>query len=223
MKRLLIAMLTLTAAAAASAQSSENISSWSLRLGYDMCIPGEYSINGHNTNMFSNGSGFTFGFGYTCPIYAGIYFETGLSMGYQSYKADITVAATDDLPSIENPKIKKWNGLLPLYFGYAIDFGNTGYGVRLFTGPELSYSFSGHIDIPEQYLGDGLDSDLFGDDAIFPMQKFNAGWTLGVGFIKDHYYIQIAGTFGMTNVLRRIDNKVSFHENHTNIAIGYYF
>lgn len=223
MKRQLIALLTLAAAAAASAQNFDTNSSWSLRIGYDMSIPGEYSVNGHNTNLFSNGNGVTFGFGYTCPIYSGIFFETGLSMGYQTYRADLTVQADNDLPPIINPKIKKWNGLLPLYLGYALNFGNTGYGVRIFTGPEFSYSFSGHIDISEEYLSKDLDTDLFGDEAIFPMQKFNIGWTLGVGFMKSHYYIQIAGTFGMTNVLRRIDNKVTFHENHTNIAVGYYF
>lgn len=227
MKRTIIALaVCLVSAMAVVAQNNEKISRWSLQAGYDLTIPGKYRMpNGASEEMFRNGSGFTIGFGYYQPIYAGIYFEPSFLIDYSTMRAkDLRIAIGENGDKfIDDPAFRRWNIVVPAYFGYRFGIAG-GRGIRVFTGPEVQYCFSGRIGIDKDIAAENdIDRNIMSEKSLFPMQHINGGWGFGVGFDDRHFFLQFSGTVGFTDILNTGEGGPRMFENHARVILGYYF
>lgn len=208
----------------AQAEEPEYLSPWSVRIAYDLSIPGKLKMeHGGNDDLFHNGNGFKVGVAYYAPIYRDIYFEPAFNIGYRSYKYKDLMLGIDGNAVSFDPAIRKWGISIPLHIGYRFSIPGRNSSFRVFTGPELQYDFSARLAIDGQTAADNeIESDLFKDNGILPMQRMNCAWDIGAGFDRDNFYVLITGSFGLTNVINS-DTDNSLKENHVDVSLGYNF
>lgn len=221
MKKLFLSLICAAACIAAAAQNSEIATHWSIRAGYDLSVPGKYHSGSMSDDMFRNGNGFVVGFAYYQQIYKGIYFEPSFLINYSTYRTKNLVIMVDENNTISDPGIKKLNLTIPAYFGYRFALSDTN-GIRLFTGPVLQYTAGGWLGI-DDVEGVDIEKNLFSQNSLFPQQRLNGLWGVGIGYDNAHFYVQVSGLLGITNVLNQGVDGPSYREHHVAATLGYYF
>lgn len=208
-----------TVAAAGNGAENANGPMWGVRGALDLNIPGRWHGDAGSVKMYRNGFGATLGA--VCNIPLGrspFYLEPGVSFFYDTYSYDgLTVMGADD-SEIHDPGICKLGVRVPVVAGY--DFVIAGrLNMTVYTGPELSYAFSGKVklnDDQKQIVGDDFDNNIFGRNG---QSRIDCAWKVGVGFPIDNMMVGVDAAIGMTDLLR---TPMSFRENRVSVSFTYY-
>lgn len=230
MKKILISILTLIFCygITEAQQNSESVANkrviWGIKANLGAELPGHIKNKNINEKMYN--SGFSGSIGGLANIALGknFYFEPEVALFYDQYSYDKVEALTDHSPSVNiGPSIHKFGFRIPLNFGYFINISEK-WGLDVFTGPELSYAFSGtarydksDAGLVEDVIASGLGEVFSGP---FEQNRFNVDWKVGIGFPVDHFLISLEGDFGLTNMMKK---TWTMHENRVTLGIGYYF
>lgn len=221
MKRKIAALILSCISLIAFSQESDeqSFNGWGFRAALDVNIPGKWSIpSGEKVKMYKAGVGLTAGMVYNLPIAGNFYFEPGASLFYDTYKIDdfvLGIPNPSSAPETVNPEISKAGFRVPLNFGYRFNISN--FNFALYTGPELSYAFYGHMQKDDDWnLGDEFSTNLFDHG----YRRFDCGWKVGLSFPLQRWVVAVEGTFGLIDQHK---NDIKFHDNRLSVVVGYDF
>lgn len=220
MKQTLIFLTIFLTSIFAEAQIIENGESnpmWGVRATFDVNMPGKMHNNVVNDRMFRTGTGGAIGA--VCNIALGkqFYLEPAVNLFYDTYSyKDLIVSGIDYEES--DPSIYKVGLRVPVIVGYSIRI-NDQFSIAPFTGPELSYAFSGDIKFHDRDKLDANDYHLFGGSPGY-QRKVECGWKIGLAFFTGMWSFNIDGTIGMTNLMT---NGMKLHENRGAVSVTRYF
>ena len=180
--------------------NSDNKSYFGVRLGLDIV-----SLQG---DMYNNRAGFQLGAIYNMPIWKNLYFEPGISLFYNTAKANVF----EWIPGPNNPRtLENWGLRIPFIFGYHFDFTDN-LQIILYTGPQLDANISFHTK---------FNDNLGGTKADF--NRFDFGWNFGIGARYDSYYLGLGGTVGINHLVRESIYYDGARRNLFTISLGYNF
>lgn len=230
MKKILIPILTLIFCYGVSnaQQDNESVANkrviWGIKANLGAELPGHLKNKDINIKMYN--SGFSGSIGGLANIALGknFYFEPEVALFYDQYSYDKVEAMSEHSPSVNiGPSIHKFGFRIPLNFGYFINISEK-WGLDVFTGPELSYAFSGsaRYDKSDPKLVEAVNEAGLGEvfSGPFEQNRFNVDWKVGIGFPVEHFLISLEGDFGLTNMMKK---TWTMHENRVTLGIGYYF
>lgn len=119
-----------------------------------------------------------------------------------------------------DPKIYKTGIRVPVVAGYSFNITDI-FIMSVYTGPEISYVFSGGIVGQYKNLNN---EDL--EDTLNPYGKyglhrrFDCAWKFGLAFPTDYVTFMIDASFGITDICK---NDISMRENRLSIGLAHYF
>lgn len=192
---------------------------WGVKGALDINFPSKSHIKDVSFDMYKHGLGGNLGA--VCNIYLArdFYLEPGLSIFYDTYSYDQFVIG--ESPSINfDSRIHKLGLRLPIMIGYAFDVFEI-FSMNVYTGPEVSYAFSGWLD--DKYKGVLSDEDY---QSFQPFGKYgthrriDCAWKIGLGFPTEYVTINIDAALGLTDVSK---GEISFNENRLTIGLTHYF
>lgn len=219
MKRFLICIYCVLAALASKAQIIEIGESnliWGIRAAFDVNLPGKVHGNVIDDRMYRNGTGGTLGA--VCNIFLGnkFYLEPAISLFYDTYSyKGLTIMGNNYEES--DPLIYKLGLRIPVVVGYSIGISDR-LSIAPFTGPEMSYAFTGKIKVHDKDRLDLEDSSLFGK--FGNQRRFDFGWKIGIAFFSGMWSFNIDGTIGMINTMT---NGTTFRESRGSVSLTRYF
>ncbi|MCM1292277.1 MAG: outer membrane beta-barrel protein [Bacteroides sp.] len=234
MKKCAIALLLAASSVVGYAQdffdNPDNKAFFGVRASYELAVPGDFTSGDGvgKLDALDNGSGFNVGAVYNMPVWKNLFVETGLSIYYNTYSLNRTVA-NEIFPvanefSFKSASVRQWGFRLPIHAGYNFDF-TPDIRVGVFTGPELNVSFKGntHAGVDEF----NISGPAFGDNGY--LNRADIKWRIGASAtFMDHYYVAISGAVGMCDMAR--DLKVAgekinlkMRSNVFDITFGYNF
>lgn len=200
----------------AQAANPEGGIRWALRAGWDVNFAGKWHKSGMDLPGYHTGTGATLGTLCNIPLSAKFFLEPGISLTYDTY-SDEVILGKDELDegtkSID-PTVYKAGFRIPIVFGYRINLTDK-VGLKIFTGPELSYAFAGGVHLNDNDLKDELDLHIFGSGGY--MRRFSAAWKAGVAVPFGNWQVGLEGAFGLNNVLT---NGWTFRENRMNLSLA---
>lgn len=192
---------------------------WGIRANIDINVPGHYRYDDESVKMFRNGAGINVAAVYTMPLAGSFFFQPGAGLFYDTYRFDnIIIADSPETGRVtEDPAVRKIGVRVPMMFGYNFNLWEKA-AVAVYTGPELSYAFSGKVDLNKDLdWGDMMSENIFGG---FGQRRFDVAWKTGVGIPMNHWYVGLEAAFGMLDLMR---TDVRFHENRVSLSLGYNF
>lgn len=219
MKRLLICICSMLAVLTSKAQIielGESNPMWGVRAAFDVNLPGKVHSHVIDDRMFRNGTGGTLGA--VCNIFLGhkFYLEPAVSLFYDTYSyKGLTIMGNNYEES--DPSVYKFGLRIPVVVGYSIDISDR-LSIAPFTGPEMSYAFTGKIKVHDKDRLDLDDNSLFGK--FGNQRRFECGWKIGVAFFSGMWSFNIDGTIGMTNLMT---NDKTFRESRGSVSLTRYF
>lgn len=215
MKRFVAILLSCLALTNISAIEKGN---WGIKATFDLSVPSKWNVNNEHFEMFKPGAGFSVGGVYYQPISKGFFFEPGLSFYYDTYSfKDLKIAGANGQVATNDPSVRKAGLRLPLQFGYEFIFTEQ-WKLSVFTGPELSYTFSQNAHVKHsELLDEDFNPDLLG---IKEHKRFDCAWKIGVAIPVDFIWIGVDAAFGLTDLQ---PGNVSFRENRVSVSATYYF
>ena len=192
---------------------------WGIRGAVDINLPSKWHAKDVSYDMFKQGLGGNLGA--VCNIYLAhdFYLEPGLSVFYDTYSYDEFVVEADASINF-NSRIHKLGFRLPIVMGYAFDVLDI-FSMNVYTGPELSYVFSGGLD--DKYKGVLSDEDYqtfqpFGKYGLH--RRVDCAWKIGIGIPTEYATINIEAALGLTDICK---GDISFTENRLAIGLTHYF
>lgn len=198
MKKILLSLVCLLAAAAAGAQVDQRLG---VRVTWDLNSP---VTNIKNDNL-NNGSGFAIGAFYDIPFKGSFFFEPGLSFFYNTIGFEGIV---------HDGSYRNVGFRIPIVGGYRFDFTDD-IAMSVFTGPQLNIGLS----MKEHFAGDS--EQMYGNG----WHRLDMQWLFGLRFhYQDNFFAEITGGPGMTNILGGKEYKgVHMRRNIFSVGVGYYF
>ena len=217
-----IVLLTACSLNAMAQNSSDDKVIWGIKGAVDINVPGKWHVNDVSQKMFRHGLGGTLGA--VCNIYLGhdFYLEPGVSIFYDTYSYSDFIVITDRIEgNIDfDARIHKIGIRVPVVVGYTFDVLEM-FNLNLFTGPELSYAFSGGIDDKYKNLISAEDLSLFEPFGDFGLhRRVDCAWKIGMGIPTEYATITIEGVIGMTDIYK---GDWSMKENRVTIGLTHYF
>ncbi len=224
MKKLFLTIVMLAAAVTGiSAQifnNPDNKPYWGMRISLDVDMPGNWETNNNilkSMDMYSAGAGVSIGAVYNLPVIANFYFEPGASLYYDTFKDKGLLTSTVNQIMVY-PKYGRFGIRIPLMLGYHFDLFTNG-NIAIFTGPELSYAFVGHISYDNDDLEDaGFGLNMFKDEQLF--KRFDVAWRVGAAVNAGSWHIGISYAPGITSITK---NNITCHDNRLAITLGHNF
>lgn len=225
-KIILIAALTFTCLTGKAQEAMQyQLSSgknlvWGIKGKLSAVLPSRIREHGETRMKFN--SGFGASIGALANVYLGnyFYFEPDVSLFYEGYNYNNMVVAAPNSPSVNGgPNIYKLGVRLPLNFGYFINISDK-WGLNVFTGPELGYTFYGTTKTDSEEVKNNEDlMNLY--KGPYAQRRFEFGWDIGVGFPVNNFVISLEADLGITNMLK--SGSMGFRENRLSLGITYYF
>lgn len=193
---------------------------WGIKGVIDAELPhAEWTRDGDKQRMFN--SGFGASIGGLANIYLGrnFYFEPGLALTYVGYSYNNVMRVAPNSPSVNGgPNIYKLGLRLPAVFGYFINISEK-WGLDVFTGPVLDYTFYGTAKSQNDEVKQNYDlMHVFRGD--YAQRRFNLGWRVGVGFPVNNFLISLEADIGITDMLK---GPLTLRENRVGLGVTYYF
>lgn len=191
---------------------------WGIKAALDVNLPGKWSAGGDKVDMYRHGFGGTVGAVYNIYLGHDFYVEPGLSLFYDAYYyKDIYV---DGVSKPIDPTIYQAGFRVPVVAGYSFDITDR-YGMSVYTGPELSYVFSGgirgkYVTANNEDIGEDLNP--YGKPGMF--RRFDCAWKVGVAFPTEYVTLSIDAAIGITD---KCKNDISMRENRISIGLAHYF
>lgn len=209
-------MLAVLTSKAQIIELGESNPMWGVRAAFDVNLPGKVHSHVIDDRMFRNGTGGTLGA--VCNIFLGhkFYLEPAVSLFYDTYSyKGLTIMGNNYEES--DPSVYKFGLRIPVVVGYSIDISDR-LSIAPFTGPEMSYAFTGKIKVHDKDRLDLDDNSLFGK--FGNQRRFECGWKIGVAFFSGMWSFNIDGTIGMTNLMT---NDKTFRESRGSVSLTRYF
>ena len=212
----IISCITLSASAQNDVADTRPM--WGIKAAFDVNIPGKWHGDAGSVSMFRHGFGATFGAVYNIYLGKSFYIEPGASLFYDSYSYKNLVISGDAGNIIEeDPSLYKLGIRIPVVVGYSFSISDN-FAMLVYTGPELSYAFTGDIKIKDSELQHSSDISLFGEYGT--QRRVDCAWKVGVGFPVNQWLVSIEAAIGMTDLLK---SGMSFRENRCSVALTRYF
>ncbi len=191
---------------------------WGIKAALDVNLPGKWSAGGDKVDMYRHGFGGAVGAVYNIYLGHDFYIEPGLSLFYDAYSYKKLYVAENSQPI--DPTIYKSGFRLPVVAGYSFDFTDR-YGMSVYTGPELSYVFSGgirgkYVTPDNEDIGEALNP--YAKHGMF--RRFDCAWKIGVAFPTDYVTLNIDAAIGITDICK---HDISMRENRISIGLAHYF
>lgn len=216
----LMTLIPMTVLAESNASSFSN-PHWGIRATVDVSNPGDFKAGDLKISLFDPRLGFSFGGYYCAPFSNGFYFEPGVSLFYDTYGFSLSVGNEQLIDA--DGYIDKFGVRVPLHFGYHFDIWDKA-SLFVKTGPQLSVGFMSKEHLGEIDGMDGIDDygdDLYGEEDGF--NRFNLLWDIAAGFDFGNVNVSLGYDFGLLNLLKNTDGKVTFKESYFRVGIGYSF
>lgn len=223
---ILAALVALTAVGA-SAQSTVfdnpgNRARFGARVSLDVTCPGSISSdNGVKLDMFGGKAGISFGAVYQLPLVANLYVEPGAMFYYDVTSVDTSVYSDLMDPEFAGMKsdmsLREFGLRVPVVVGYHFDFEQ--FVFKVFTGPQFDMGFRGRQHVT---MKDG-NVTVSESEGMYDMyNRLNVLWRLGAGIEIDNIDIELAGAFGMRNMVD-VPGKVEWKRSLFQLTLGYNF
>lgn len=215
---MIIALITITFSGVVKAEEN----SWGIRAAFDINIPSKVGgrLNGEKLDLFRIGYGGTIGGVYCHYFNDAIFLEPGFSLFYDTYSyKDITIMDGTKYHDEQDPSLYKFGIRIPLVIGYSYYIFDS-FPMRVYTGPELSYSFAGQIRFKNKAIAENMDisTDLFGKNGF--MNPFDCAWKFGLGFDTEFATICIDTAIGITDIYK---DHLKSYDNRVSISVTHYF
>ncbi|MDE6637323.1 MAG: PorT family protein [Muribaculaceae bacterium] len=217
MKKTLITLVIMISAISSYAQGDTG---WGIRAAFDINIPSKLGgrLNDEKLDLFRTGYGATIGAVYSYWISDFVFLEPGVSLFYDTYAyKDLIISDEKGKTIEEDPSLYKLGVRIPVVIGYSYNlFDNL--PMRVYTGPELSYAFSGSVRIKNKALLDGDEFTLFGKNGF--MKPWDCAWKIGLGADFDIATICVEASMGITDIYK---DHLSLRDNRVSVSITHYF
>lgn len=223
MKRIIISLAVLLWAIVAFAEDSESDmlpsdrSHWTVSIGYDASIPGNWKLNNGSSKMFKSGSGISVGADYMMLIGNNVFLEPGARFFIDNYSYNnFTIGeGTPEEPSkMYDPPVRKIGFRIPLTVGYKFDIFKKG-SLYLSTGPEPIIGLSARTKVDEDQ------KEIFEEDMYKGlMHRFDVAWDIRAAVIINRFRVDLTGAFGLLDVIK---TDAKMHEYRISIGLGYIF
>lgn len=216
MKKLLIIIALILSSFSLYAQYGNN--HWGIQASFDINIPSKLGgrLDGEKIDLFRMGYGGSVGAVYSHWFNDVVFLEPGVSLFYDTYSYKNLIIGDGMTNKTESdPSLYKLGVRIPLVVGYSYYLLDT-LPMRVYTGPELSYSFAGQVRIKNKSLLEDFDTNLYGKNGF--MHPFDFAWKIGIGLDLDLGTVGIDAAFGITDIykghLAMRDNRVKIHVTH---------
>lgn len=190
---------------------------WGVKAALDVNIPGKWHTSDYSVSMYKPGLGGSLGVVYNIYLGHNFYLEPGVSLFYDTYSYKDLVIGMENGIQEENPSIYKAGLRIPVVAGYTFNIADS-FGLSVFTGPELSYSFAGDIKVKNKELVEDTELSLFGKGGN--QRRVDCAWKIGVGFPVDAWFVSVDGAIGMTDIFK---SPLSFRENRITLGVTRFF
>lgn len=190
---------------------------WTVTIGYDASIPGNWKEGKVSFKRFKAGSGINIGVDYTCLIRNNFFFESGARVFIDNYSFhNLTIGAgtpSEPAKTYDTP-VRKTGFRVPLTVGYKLDIFNRG-SLFLSTGPEPIIGFSARTEVDKDQ------KNIFEENLYKKlMRRFDVAWDIRTAILIDRFHVDLTGAIGLIDVIK---TDVSMHEYRISIGIGYIF
>ena len=210
-----VAMMMYAAGAFASDKEEAGVL-WGVKASFDVNIPGKWHTAVGSISMYDPGYGFTLGGVCNIDLAKGFYLEPGISFFYDTYKADITTTAADGNIVGNGPTVSKAGIRVPVMAGYWFSITDR-FDLTVFTGPEVSYGFSGKVKWGDRIVEDWI-VNLYGKAGM--QRRLDAAWKVGLGCPINSLLVSIDAAIGITDL---IPGAPSCRDNRVSVSLTYYF
>lgn len=217
MKRHIILLITIAAAAFAGIAQDNRSITFGARLGMDITFPTG------NSNIYKTGSGFSAGAVAAIPLPDMFFVEPGLMFSYTSMTAKDLVSFDDKYYYQGAANI--YSLRVPVNVGYTFALSDNA-SMSIFTGPyinlnvsarqHLAPNFSNPVPVPDRTV------NLFDHG----WRHAEGGWSIGLSTVfAEHYFVGITGGVDFTPLASYGDNdiKIRIHRASASITLGYNF
>ena len=223
MKRTIIILIAYMIGMAANADSGNpelppsDRNHWTVTIGYDASIPGNWKEGKVSFKRFKAGSGINIGVDYMCLIRNNFFFEPGARIFIDNYSFhNLTIGAgTPSEPSkTYDPPVRKTGFRVPLTAGYKLDIFNRG-SLFISTGPEPIIGFSARTEVDK-------DQKKIFEENLYKklMRRFDMAWDIRTAILIDRFRVDLTGAIGLLDVIK---TDAQLHEYRISIGIGYIF
>lgn len=223
MKRTIIILILYMIGMAANAEGGypellpSDRNHWTVTVGYDASIPGNWKEGKVSSKRFKAGSGINIGVDYTCLIRNNFFFEPGAHVFIDNYSFhNLTIGAgTPSEPAkTYDPPVRKTGFRVPLTVGYKLDIFNRG-SLFLSTGPEPIIGFSARTEVDKDQ------KNIFEENLYQKlMRPFDVAWDVRTAIIIDRFRVDLTGAIGLLDVIK---TNAQMHEYRISIGLGYIF
>lgn len=192
---------------------------WGIKGNLNAELPSHWRRGGESIKKYNSGFGASLGALANIYFARNFFFEPEVALFYEGYSYNNIQTVAPNSPSVNvGPNIYKLGLRVPLPVGYFINISEK-WGLTVFTGPELNYTFYGKTKASEESVKNDADlMQLFsGPNA---QRRFDLAWKVGVGFPVDRFLISLEADLGITDMLK---NSYSMRENRLGLGITYYF
>ena len=211
MRKTLTLILALLAAIPAFADGL-----WGIKASFDIDKPGKWKAGDLSIKMYTSGLGFSVGGVYSHYFNDNVFIEPSLSIFYDTYGCDFIVS--EGMTSDYSPGVYKVGLRLPVVFGYTFDIADD-FGLSVFTGPELDYTFAGDYRWKSKSVQNLIgDLHLFGKEGA--QRRLSCAWKGGIGFPFSDWRVDFEAAVGMTDILPGVP---SCRENRFSLSLLRYF
>lgn len=216
-KLVLVAGLSMLALLPAKAEEGNTVI-WGVKAAFDVNIPGKWHADFGTMDWYKPGCGFTVGGVCNIDLTNGFYLEPGVSLFYDTYVAKLSVSDDMGHPASADPRVSKFGVRVPVIVGYWIPVGDT-FDLAVFTGPEVSYGFSGKVKLKKEFELEDWDDALYGkNDGA--QRRCDLAWKVGVGFPIRSFVVSVEGAIGITDLIK---GPASCRDNRVSVSATYYF
>ena len=223
MKRTIIIILAYLLGISVNAEDSysEKLPSdrnhWTVTVGYDASIPGNWKEGKGSSKRFRAGSGINIGADYMWLLGNNFFFEPGARIFIDNYSYhNVTIGAgTPSEPSkTYDPPVRKTGIRIPLTAGYKLDIFKKG-SLLLSTGPEPIIGFTARTEVDKDQ------KNIFEENLYKKqMRRFDVAWDFRAAIIIDRFHVDLTGAIGMIDVIK---TDAQMHEYRISIGLGYIF
>lgn len=218
MKKILVIIALFISTLSSYSQGGDN--SWGIRAAFDINIPSKLGgrLNGEKLDLFRIGYGGTVGVVYSHWFNDAVSLEPGVSLFYDTYSyKDLKILDGFNGSTQSDPSLYKFGMRIPLVVGYSYYFLNS-LPMRVYTGPELSYSFSGKVRLKDKSHYDNMGTDLFGKNGF--MHPFDCAWKVGIGIDTDIATLCFEAAIGISDIYK---DHLTLRDNRVAISVTRYF
>lgn len=215
LKLFLCVTVLLAALCAPVRVSAGDRTAFSLRVGAAATIPTAWHGDGGFTiDMYRPGTSMSLGGHVRVALAGGWYVEPGVVASYSHFRYDELYTTEGGFLSDSDPAVDRLIFAVPVVAGYTFDLG--GFGLSVFTGPELSLGAVGRFNPRKPELWEGVNRNIYSKE----MNRVGASWKVGAMASLGMFEIGLEAAIGMTDMLQ---GAVSCRESRVGATIGYCF